>query len=48
MQKTNKIILSEDWGVFIGDFEDNIYHQHYAVQINVPLFGKLSVIIMFN
>lgn len=43
MKKANKIILGENWGVFLGAFENNIDHQHYAVQINIPLFDAIVV-----
>ncbi len=44
MKKSNKIILDENWGVFIGSFTNNIYHRHYAIQLNIPLFGELEII----
>lgn len=43
MNKVNKIILEEDWGFFIGRFNDNNFHRHYAIQINIPLYNKIDI-----
>lgn len=42
--KMNRVITGEDWGVFLGCFSNNVFHQHYAVQINIPLYEAMKII----
>ncbi|WBX75661.1 AraC family transcriptional regulator [Tenacibaculum ovolyticum] len=35
--KKNKIYFGNNWGFSIGQFEDNLLHKHYAIQINISL-----------
>ena len=35
--KQNKIYFGNNWGFSIGQFEDNLLHKHYAIQINISL-----------
>lgn len=44
MQESNKVILDENWGLFLGRLNNNASHRHYAVQINIPLFEKIIAI----
>lgn len=40
---TNHIHVSKDYGWFIGGFDNNEEHRHYAVQLSIPLDGKIIV-----
>lgn len=44
MQESNKVILDENWGLFLGRLNNNASHRHYAVQINIPLFEEVIAI----
>lgn len=37
----NKIYFDNNWGFFLGRFEDNISHKHAAVQISISLNSKI-------
>ncbi len=39
--KQNKIYFENNWGFFIGQFEGNLSHKHYAVQISVSLNSEI-------
>lgn len=39
----NQIHISKDYGWFIGGFNNNEEHRHYAIQLSIPLDGKISV-----
>lgn len=41
-----QIQIGKDFGWFIGDFDNNKQHKHYAIQISIPI--KSSVTIQFN
>lgn len=40
--RLNIILLEKDWGLFFGNFENNLAHQHYAIQITIPLTTAIS------
>lgn len=35
MNVQNKIYIQPSWGLFIGKFDDNTFHKHYALQISI-------------
>jgi len=39
----NKILLGNKWSLFLGEFDDNIFHKHYAVQLTIPLFNSITI-----
>lgn len=39
----NKIIIGDKWGLFLGKFDNNIFHNHYAVQLTIPLFHPIKI-----
>lgn len=39
--KQNKIYFDNNWGFSIGQFEDNLPHKHYAIQINISLNSEV-------
>lgn len=39
--KQNKIYFDNNWGFSIGQFEDNLPHKHYAIQINISLDSEV-------
>jgi AraC-like DNA-binding protein len=41
--ENNTIFFENHWGFFIGQFEDNLPHKHYAVQISISLNSKLRI-----
>lgn len=45
MTKTdpNQIYIDKRWGLFLGQFNDNILHQHYALQISVVSEGNIEL-----
>jgi len=40
----NKIHIDKMWGLFIGQFNDNVLHKHYALQISVASQGKFEIV----
>lgn len=44
----NKIYLTPSWGLFVGKFDDNILHKHYAIQISLASRGHLTVTDQYN
>lgn len=40
----NKIHIDSMWGLFIGKFDDNVLHKHYALQIGVASQGQFEII----
>ena len=42
-KQNNKIHFERDWGMFVGSFNDNKFHQHYAVQLSIALEGKINI-----
>ncbi|MCP4440112.1 MAG: helix-turn-helix transcriptional regulator [Aureispira sp.] len=43
MNQKNHIHLDQDWGLFIGTFNDNQIHQHYAVQLSIALDSPINI-----
>lgn len=39
----NAVHLSRDYGWFVGNFDHNQKHQHFALQLSIPLEGKITV-----
>lgn len=39
-----RIHLDKNWGVFIGSFEDNKLHRHYAIQLSIGIDKNVKVI----
>lgn len=39
----NKIHIDGMWGLFIGQFNDNVLHRHYALQISVTSQGEFEI-----
>lgn len=39
----NKIHIDRMWGLFIGRFNDNVLHRHYALQISVASLGTFEI-----
>ncbi|WP_291720108.1 helix-turn-helix domain-containing protein [Bernardetia sp.] len=39
----NKIHINDNFGWFIGNFENNQSHKHYAIQLCIPLENKISI-----
>lgn len=39
-----KIHLDKNWGVFVGSFEDNKLHRHYAIQLSIRIHDEIKVI----
>ena len=37
----NQIHIDEDFGWFIGDFDNNQKHRHYAIQLSIPLNDRI-------
>lgn len=40
----NQLHIDRDFGWFIGGFDQNQRHRHYAIQLSIPLDGDISVI----
>lgn len=38
---TNTVYIDRDFGWFVGGFENNQQHKHYAVQLSIPINGKV-------
>ncbi|WP_286761061.1 helix-turn-helix transcriptional regulator [Salegentibacter sp. UBA1130] len=38
---TNTVHIDRDFGWFVGSFENNQQHKHYAVQLSIPINGKV-------
>lgn len=43
MEQQNLVYITEDFQVFIGSIKDNINHQHYALQVSIPLDSKITI-----
>jgi AraC-like DNA-binding protein len=41
--KLNQVHIEKDYGWFLGKFDQNKLHRHYAIQISIPLQDALSV-----
>jgi len=41
LKMENQIHIDRDFGWFIGDFDNNRLHRHYAIQLNIPIEGKV-------
>lgn len=39
----NKIYIEKTMGVFVGQFNDNVSHKHFALQISVASQGKFKI-----
>ncbi|MGL1889717.1 MAG: AraC family transcriptional regulator [Reichenbachiella sp.] len=39
----NLIHIANDFGWFIGSFDNNHQHRHYAIQLSIPIDGILSI-----
>ena len=39
----NQIHITKDFGWFIGGFENNRKHRHYAIQLSIPLKGQMII-----
>ncbi|NLR91464.1 helix-turn-helix transcriptional regulator [Flammeovirga agarivorans] len=39
----NHIQVEKDFGWFIGSFDNNQFHKHYALQISIPLTGTITI-----
>jgi beta-lactamase class D len=37
----NTVHIDRDFGWFVGGFENNQQHKHYAVQLSIPINGKV-------
>lgn len=38
-----KIHLDKDWGLFVGKFENNDLHRHYAIQLSIGIEGGIQI-----
>lgn len=38
---TNYTHIDKDFGWFIGDFDNNQLHKHYAIQLSIPMGEKI-------
>lgn len=39
----NNIYIESNWGLFIGHFDDNNLHRHYALQISISANGTIEI-----
>ena len=39
----NKIHIDRNWGLFIGQFNDNLPHKHYALQISIASKAEFEI-----
>lgn len=39
----NQIHIDKDFGWFIGGFDNNQEHRHYALQLSIPLDGRITI-----
>ncbi len=39
----NLVHIDKDFGWFIGNFDHNQKHQHYAIQLSIPIHGSVSI-----
>lgn len=39
----NKVYIGEDFGWFLGSFENNQDHRHYAMQLSIPLRSSMII-----
>ena len=39
----NRIHIDRDFGWFIGDFDNNQKHKHYAIQLSIPLESSITI-----
>ena len=39
----NTTFVSQDFGWFIGDFDNNLEHKHYAIQLSIPLASAIKI-----
>lgn len=39
----NQIYIDKDFGWFIGSFDNNQKHKHYAIQLSIPLENKIII-----
>lgn len=44
----NEIHINKDFGWFIGEFDNNQKHRHYALQLSIPLDGQITIITSEN
>ena len=44
----NQIHIDRDFGWFIGGFDNNQKHRHYALQLSIPLGGKIAILTSKN
>lgn len=44
----NQIHIDKDFGWFIGGFDNNEKHRHYALQLSIPLEGQITIITSKN
>jgi hypothetical protein len=44
----NQIHIGKDFGWFIGRFDTNQKHKHYALQLSIPLDGRINIITSEN
>ena len=38
----NFVFVSREFGWFLGEFDNNLFHKHYAIQISIPLEAKIQ------
>ena len=43
LKMTNTIHINKDFGWFIGGFDNNQKHRHYALQLSIPLDGHITI-----
>ena len=44
MTQHNLIHIDKNWGLFIGQFSDNLKHKHIAIQLSIGLDSELTLI----
>ncbi len=43
-KKSNTIYFDNNWGMFVGSFNDNRFHKHYAVQLSVSIKKPVEIL----
>jgi AraC-like DNA-binding protein len=38
-----KLYLDREWGIFIGSFKENNFHNHYAIQLSIALDSVIHI-----
>lgn len=39
----NHLYVNTSWGMFLGRFDENQNHRHYALQLTIPLEGSIAI-----